>query len=57
MLDVLERRAPRWVLVGIEATRPASGSPRYRLVDRQEGRDRRREVDSYAVFEQIIEAG
>ena len=53
-LDVLERGGSGWFLAAITATRPAQGTPCYRLVVRNDDGRIRREVDSYAAFEHIV---
>jgi hypothetical protein len=53
-LDVLERGGSGWFLAALTATRPAQGSPRYRLVVRNDDGRIQHEVDSYAAFEHIV---
>ena len=53
-LDVLERGGSGWFLAAITATRPARGTPCYRLVVRNDGGRICHEVDSYAAFERIV---
>ena len=53
-LDVLERGGSGWFLAAITATRPAHGTPYYRLVVRNDDGRIRHEVDSYAAFERTV---
>ena len=53
-LDVLERGGSGWFLAAITATRPAQGTPYYRLVVRNDDGRIRHEVDSYTDFERIV---
>ena len=53
-LDVLERGGSGWFLAAITATRPAQGTPCYRLVVRNDGGRISHEVDSDAAFEHIV---
>jgi hypothetical protein len=53
-LDVLEQGGSGWILAAITATRPAQGTPCYRLVVRNDGGRIWHEVDSYAAFTHIV---
>ena len=53
-LDVLERGGSGWFLAAITATRPAQGTPCYRLVVRNDGGRISHEVESDVAFEHIV---
>ena len=54
-LGTVQHSARGWTLVAIEAAWPTRTEPRYRLVLQRAGS--RYEADSYAVLEQLVEAG
>jgi hypothetical protein len=53
-LDLLEPGRSGWLLAAITATRPARGTPCYRLVVRNDAGRIQHEVDSGAAFEHIV---
>jgi hypothetical protein len=53
-LGAVKHSARGWILVAIEASRPARKEPRYRLVLQRAGI--RYEADNYVAFEQIVTA-